>query len=45
MATDHPRETFDMIAKRVLPRGFGRLKSTAALKREAPKMFDLARSK
>jgi hypothetical protein len=43
-ANDYPKENFDQIAKRVAPRGFGRSKTAAAFKREARKMFDLART-
>jgi hypothetical protein len=42
-ACDEPRATFEEIAKRALPRGFGKSKSSAAFKEEARKMFDLAR--
>jgi hypothetical protein len=42
-ANDHPKESFAQIAKRVVPRGFGSTKSSAAFKKEARKMFDLAR--
>ncbi|MFZ3331970.1 MAG: hypothetical protein WA197_15145 [Candidatus Acidiferrales bacterium] len=41
-AADHPKESFEQIAKRVVPRGFGKSKANAALKKEARKMFDLA---
>jgi hypothetical protein len=41
MAADYPNETFAQIAKRVMPRGW--IKASAALKREARKMYDLAR--
>jgi hypothetical protein len=40
-ACDHPKATFAQIVKRVVPRGFE--KSSAAFKKEARKMFDLAR--
>jgi hypothetical protein len=43
MAVDYPRESFEMIAKRVVPKGFGSSKTSAAFKNEARKMFDLAR--
>jgi hypothetical protein len=43
MAADYPNETFAQIAKRVVPRGFGRTKTSEAFKREAKRMFDLAR--
>jgi hypothetical protein len=43
MACDYPRESFEMITKRLLPRGFGKSKSVGAFKKEAKKMFDLAR--
>jgi hypothetical protein len=37
-------ETFEMIAKRVVPKGFGKSKTTAAFKREAWKLYDLAKT-
>ena len=40
-ANDHPNEGFVQVAKRVMPRGWAR--ASAALKREARRMFDLAR--
>jgi hypothetical protein len=43
MAADHPHESFEQITKRLLPRGFGRSKTAPAFKREAKKMYDLAR--
>jgi hypothetical protein len=43
MAADHPGESFEQITKRLLPRGFGKSKTAAAFKREARRMFDLAR--
>jgi hypothetical protein len=43
MAAGYLNETFEQIAKRVVPRGFGNTKTSAAFKREARKMFDLAR--
>jgi hypothetical protein len=42
MAIDHPRESFEMIAKRVVPKGFGKLKSSVAFKKEAKRMYNLA---
>jgi hypothetical protein len=42
-ANDEPKATFEQVAKKVVPRGFGKSKSSAAFKREARKMFDLAR--
>jgi len=42
-AVDHSRENFELIAKRVVPRGFGKLKTSAAFKKEARRMFSLAR--
>ena len=42
-AADFPRESFEQIAKRVVPRGFGKSKTSAAFKREARRMFNLAR--
>jgi hypothetical protein len=38
---DFLRESFEQIAKRVVPNGFGKLKSGAAFKREAKTMFEL----
>jgi hypothetical protein len=43
MAADYPRETFEMIAKRVVPKGFGKAKTSATFKKEARRMFYLAR--
>jgi hypothetical protein len=43
MAADSPRESFEMIAKRVVPKGFGKSKTSAAFKKEAREMFDSAR--
>ncbi|MFZ3333546.1 MAG: hypothetical protein WA197_23105 [Candidatus Acidiferrales bacterium] len=42
-AADHPKESFARITKRVVPRGFGKSKTSAAFKKEARKMFNLAR--
>jgi hypothetical protein len=42
MAADYPKESFEMIAKRVVPKGLGKSKTSGAFK-EARKMFDLAR--
>jgi hypothetical protein len=42
-ACDYPKETFEQITKRVLPRGFGKSKTSEALRKEARKMFNLAR--
>jgi hypothetical protein len=42
-ANDEPSATFGQVAKQVVPRGFGKSKSSAAFKREARKMFNLAR--
>jgi hypothetical protein len=42
-AVDHPKESFEQIAKRVVPPGFGKSKTTTEFKREARKMFNLAR--
>jgi hypothetical protein len=39
---DYPKENFEQIKKRVVPRGFGKSKPSAAFKKEARKMFDLA---
>jgi hypothetical protein len=44
MAVDYPRESFVMVAKRVVPKGFGKLKSSAAFKKEAKRHYDLARA-
>jgi hypothetical protein len=41
VANDYPKENFDKIAKRVMPRGW--IKASAAFKAEARKMYDLAR--
>jgi hypothetical protein len=41
VANDHPNESFFQIARRVMPRGW--IKASAAFKREARRMFDLAR--
>jgi hypothetical protein len=41
VANDYPKEGFVQIATRVMPRG--RIKASAAFKREARRMFDLAR--
>jgi hypothetical protein len=35
-AVDHPRESFEMIAKRVVPRGFGKAKTSATFKKRSP---------
>jgi len=43
MAADYPKESFEQVAKRVVPRGFGRTKTGAAFKKEAQRMFNLAR--
>jgi hypothetical protein len=42
-AADYPKESFTHIANRVVPRGFGRTKPSEAFKREARRMFNLAR--
>jgi hypothetical protein len=42
MAADFPRENFEQITKRLLPRGFGKSKTAAAFEREARKMCNLA---
>jgi hypothetical protein len=44
MAVDYPRESFSMIAKRVVPKGFGKAKTSARFKQEAKRHFYLARS-
>jgi hypothetical protein len=41
MAADYPKESFAQITERVEPQGFG--KTSAAFKKEARKMYDLAR--
>jgi hypothetical protein len=43
VSNDSPRATFEQAAKKVVPRGFGKSRSSAAFKREARKMFNLAR--
>ena len=43
MAVDHPRESLEMITKRVVPKGFGNSKTSARFKQEARRMFYLAR--
>ncbi len=43
VANDEPKATFEQIAQQVVPRGFGKSKSSAAFKKEARKMFNLAR--
>jgi hypothetical protein len=42
-ANDEPSATFEQVAKQVVPHGFAKSKTTAAFKKEARKMFDLAR--
>ena len=42
-ACDRPSATFEQVARQVVPRGFGKSKSSAAFKKEARKMFNLAR--
>ena len=42
-ANDEPKATFEQVAKKVVPRGFGKSTSSAAFKKEAQKMFNLAR--
>jgi len=42
-ANDEPSATFEQVAKKVVPRGFGKSKTSAAFKRESRKMFNLAR--
>jgi hypothetical protein len=37
-ANDYPNENFDQIAKRVVPRGFGKSKTSAAFRKEARRM-------
>jgi len=43
VACDEPSATFEQIADQVAPHGFGKSKTSAAFKREARKMFNLAR--
>jgi hypothetical protein len=43
VANDSPKATFEQVAKKVVPRGFGKSKTSAAFKKEARKMFRLAR--
>jgi hypothetical protein len=43
MAADYPKESFVQITKRVVPQGFGKTKTCAAFKKEAQKMYKLAR--
>jgi len=43
VACDEPSMTFEWVAKRMVPRGFGKSKSSAAFKKEARNMFSLAR--
>jgi hypothetical protein len=42
-ANDSPTARFEQVAKQVVPRGFGKSTTSAAFKREARKMFNLAR--
>jgi len=42
-ANDYPKETFEQIAKRVVPRGFGKSKTSEAFRKESRRMFDMAR--
>jgi hypothetical protein len=41
VANDYPKESFVQVAKRVMPRGC--IKASAVFKREARRMFNLAR--
>jgi hypothetical protein len=43
VACDYPKENFEQITKRVVPRGFGKSKTSGAFRKEARKMFALAR--
>jgi hypothetical protein len=43
MAADFPKESFVQIRRRVVPRGSGKTKTSAAFKKEARRMFNLAR--
>lgn len=42
-ACDYPKENFEQITKRLVPRGFGKSGQSAAFEKEARKMFELAR--
>ena len=42
-ACDYPKETFEQIAKRLLPKGFGKSRTRAVFEEQARKMFKLAR--
>jgi hypothetical protein len=42
-ACDWPSATFQQITKQVVPRGFSKSTTSAAFRKEARKMFDLAR--
>jgi hypothetical protein len=43
IAADYPKESFAQIANRVAPRGFGNTQASAAFKKEARKMYNLAK--
>jgi hypothetical protein len=43
VACDEPSATFEQVAKKVVPGGFGKSKSSAAFNKEARRMFNLAR--
>ena len=43
VANDEPSATFEQVAEKVVPRGFGKSKSSARFRKEARKMFNLAR--
>jgi hypothetical protein len=43
-AYDNPKLTFVQVAKKILPRGFGKGSSAKQLRKEAKEVFDLERS-
>jgi hypothetical protein len=43
MAADYPKATFAQVAKRVVPRGFGKTKTSVTFREEGRRMFNLAR--
>jgi hypothetical protein len=42
-ACGYPKESFEQIAKRLVPRGFGKSRTRATFEKEARKMYNLAR--
>jgi hypothetical protein len=44
-AFDNPRMTFDEVAKKILPQGFGEGQSGKAFRNESERIFDLERDK